>query len=156
VPRLPKPKPSPLQLSCARKACGAVVVRKRGGQRYCSKRCRDLDAMRRLRLRSANIAEQEKATEPQNTVPLPPYREALTSGLQSIDLTGVSEPVLDTYIRAFWRPIINVSGRVVSAKLLARIVHTETRPPVTARLAARTARIPVEVNTEEARCEPQH
>jgi hypothetical protein len=154
VPSLPKPKPTPLQRRCARKACGVVFTKKRDAQRYCSKQCRDLDAMRRLRLRSANMAELEKAAELENGSPVSPYREALTAGLQPIDLTDVSEAGLDTYIRAFRRPVINVSGRSVGPQLLARIIRTEAPRPAAARKVA--SAVPVMMDTEEARCEPQH
>jgi hypothetical protein len=113
-------------IKCKRKGCGAVVKRKRFGQRYCSKSCRDLDAMARLRLRSANIAALEKPQEPLKSARLLPHREALTSALQPIDLTGVSEPVLSTYTQAFRCAVINVSGKSISRELLAYIITVET------------------------------
>jgi hypothetical protein len=104
------------------KHCGSTVRRKRFGQRYCSKHCRDIAAVKRQRARSANNGALEKASE---TAPLPPYREALTSGLQGIDLSGVSGADLSIYARALRRPIVNVSGRGISRELLAHIVHIE-------------------------------
>jgi hypothetical protein len=78
------------ELACKR--CRLVIRRKRIAQRYCSKHCRDADAQRRKRARSADKKAPRGAPKRMlKKSPLPPYWEALTGSQNSSTKSIVCE-----------------------------------------------------------------